>query len=75
MRPPLARFYAQCTARRGRHIATVAVARKLLARCFHVLTKVDNHQHNHAADHTSEKVTSPGALEVSQVPATPPFTD
>jgi transposase len=37
-RPPLARFYAECAARRGRHVATVAVARKLLARCFHVLT-------------------------------------
>jgi transposase len=37
-RPPFAGFYAQCAARRGRHIATVAVARKLLARCFHVLT-------------------------------------
>jgi transposase len=73
MRPPFARFYAQCAARRGRHIATVAVARKLLARCFHVLTEVDNHQHNHAADHTSEKVTSPGALEVPHVPATRPI--
>ena len=28
-RPPLASFYAQCAARRGRKIATVAVARKL----------------------------------------------
>ena len=70
-RPPLARFYAQCAARRGRHIATVAVARKLLARCFHVLIEVDNHQHD--VDHASEKVTSPGALEVPHVPATRPF--
>jgi transposase len=72
-RPPFARFYAQCAARRGRHIATVAVARKLLARCFHVLTQLDHHQHHHAADHTSEKVTSPGALEVPHAPAIRPF--
>ena len=31
-RPPFVGFYAQCAARRGKHIATVAVARKLLAR-------------------------------------------
>src|SRR6266508_1379384 len=71
-RPPFTGFYAQCAARRGRHIATVAVARKLLARCFHVLTEVDNRQHNHA-DHTSEKVTSPGALEVPHAPAIRPL--
>jgi transposase len=39
-KPPFARFFAQCAARRGRQIATVAVARKLLARSFHVLTEV-----------------------------------
>ncbi len=73
-RPPFAGFYAQCAARRGRHIATVAVARKLLARCFHVLIQVDNHQHD-AADHAAEKeqVTSPGALEVPHAPATRPI--
>jgi transposase len=38
-RPPFAAFYATTAARRGKHIATVAVARKLLARCFHVLTE------------------------------------
>jgi transposase len=37
-RPPFAAFYAKTAARRGKHIATVAVARKLLARSFHVLT-------------------------------------
>jgi hypothetical protein len=36
-RPPFARFFAQCAARRGPKIATVAVARKLLARSFHIL--------------------------------------
>jgi transposase len=38
--PPFARFYAECVHRRGRQIATVAVARKLLARSFHVLNQV-----------------------------------
>ena len=70
-RPPFAGFYAQCAARRGHHIATVAVARKLLARCFHVLSEIDHHQHD--VDHASEKVTSPGALEVPHVPATRPI--
>lgn len=42
-RPPFAAFYAKTAARRGIHIATVAVARKLLARCFHVLTELQNH--------------------------------
>ena len=39
-RPPFAEFYASCARRRGRNIATVAVARKLLARCFHILTEI-----------------------------------
>jgi transposase len=39
-RPPFASFYAKTAARRGTHIATVAVARKLLGRCFHVLTEL-----------------------------------
>jgi transposase len=39
-RPPFASFYAQTAARRGTHIATVAVARKLLARSFHLLTEL-----------------------------------
>ena len=40
-RPPFSRFYAETAQRRGRKIATVAVARKLLARAFHVLKEVD----------------------------------
>jgi transposase len=40
-RPPFASFYAKTAARRGKHIATVAVARKLLARCFHLLTELE----------------------------------
>ena len=39
-RPPFARFSAECAARRGKQIATVAVARKLLARSFHILKEV-----------------------------------
>jgi transposase len=40
-RPPFASFYVKTAARRGKHIATVAVARKLLARCFHVLIELE----------------------------------
>jgi transposase len=40
-RPPFAAFYVKTAARRGKHIATVAVARKLLARCFHLLTELE----------------------------------
>jgi hypothetical protein len=38
--PPLTRFDAECAHRRGRQIATVAVARKLLARSLHVLNQI-----------------------------------
>jgi transposase len=65
-RPPFAHFYAQCAARRGPKIATVAVARKLLARAFHVLKEVDT------ASQLSEKVTQPGALGLHAAPATRP---
>jgi transposase len=54
-RPPFARFFATCAARRGRQIATVAVARKLLARCFHILKEVQTSQ-------AQEKATASGAL-------------
>ncbi|MGH9892698.1 MAG: IS110 family transposase [bacterium] len=40
-RPPFSRFFAETAQRRGRKIATVAVARKLLARAFHVLKEVE----------------------------------
>jgi transposase len=40
-RPPFSRFFAETAQRRGRKIATVAVARKLLARSFHVLKEVN----------------------------------
>jgi transposase len=40
-RPPFAEIHARITQRRGRKIATVAVARKLLARCYHKLRELD----------------------------------
>lgn len=40
-RPPFSRFFAETAQRRGKKIATVAVARKLLTRCFHVLKEID----------------------------------
>lgn len=41
-RPPFARAYAQIAHRRGKKIATVAVARKLLARAYHILEEVEH---------------------------------
>jgi transposase len=40
-RPPFAEVHARIARRRGHKIATVAVARKLLARCYHTLTELD----------------------------------
>ena len=40
-RPPFSEVAARIAHRRGKKIATVAVARKLLARCYHVLKDVD----------------------------------
>ena len=41
-RPPFAATFGRIAARRGRKIATVAVARKLLARCYHVLKEIES---------------------------------
>lgn len=38
--PPFDRTYLQIARRRGPKIATIAIARKLLARCYHVLKEV-----------------------------------
>jgi hypothetical protein len=38
--PMFATTYAQLARRRGKQIATVAIARRLLARCFHILNQV-----------------------------------
>jgi transposase len=40
-RPPFTHTYARMAQRRGKHIATVAVSRKLLARSFHILKEVN----------------------------------
>jgi transposase len=39
--PQFADTYAQLARRRGRSIATVAIARRLLARCFHILNQLE----------------------------------
>jgi transposase len=39
--PLFAGAYDQLARRRGRSIATVAIARRLLARCFHILTQLE----------------------------------
>ena len=38
--PMFAATYGQLAHRRGTQIATVAIARRLLARCFHILKEV-----------------------------------
>jgi transposase len=39
--PAFATTYAQLARRRGKQIATVAIARRLLARCFHLLNQLE----------------------------------
>jgi hypothetical protein len=39
--PMFAGAYAQLARRRGKNIATVAIARRLLARSFHILTQLE----------------------------------
>jgi len=39
--PMFATTYAQLARRRGKQIATVAIARRLLARCFHILNQLE----------------------------------
>src|SRR5262249_41554603 len=41
LRPPFADLYESIRRRRGRQIATVAVARRLLAQSFHILQEVN----------------------------------
>ena len=42
--PMFAPAYGQLARRRGRNIATVAIARRLLARSFHILTQLETQQ-------------------------------
>jgi len=39
--PMFAGAYGQLARRRGKQIATVAIARRLLARCFHLLNQLE----------------------------------
>jgi transposase len=39
--PPFAKFFEEVAKRRGKRIATVALSRKILARCFHVLRELE----------------------------------
>jgi transposase len=55
--PMFASAYGQLARRRGNHIATTAIARRLLARCFHILTQLEQAS-------SSEKA-SPGCARVS----------
>jgi transposase len=62
--PMFAGASAQLARRRGRNIATTAIARRLLARSFHILTQLEQHRRR----------LVPGALAVPHEPATPPLT-
>jgi transposase len=42
--PMFASAYGQLAYRRGKNITTVAIARRLLARSFHILTQLEAHQ-------------------------------
>jgi transposase len=63
--PMFAGAYAQLAHRRGNHIATVAIARRLLARSFHILTQLEKPRYRRPI---------PGALAFSHEPATRPLT-
>jgi transposase len=58
--------YAQLAHRRGSHVATTAIARRLLARCFHVLIQLE--------PASAPRRPSPGALTFPHEPATRPLT-
>jgi transposase len=64
--PMFAAADAQLARRRGRNIATVAIARRLLARSFHILSQLE------AAPAPEEAST--GRARVSHEPATRPLT-
>jgi transposase len=66
--PMFAGAYAQLVRRRGKNIATVAIARRLLARCFHILSQLEE------ASPPTRRRPLPGALAFSHEPATRPLT-
>lgn len=59
-KPPFAAPFANIARRRGRKIATVAIARKLLTKCYFVLKDVNVRQ-----TETPERVSAPGELEAT----------
>jgi transposase len=59
-KPPFAAPFANIAHRRGRKIATVAIARKLLTKCYFVLKEVSECQ-----TETPERVSAPGELEAT----------
>jgi transposase len=64
--PMFADTYGQLARRRGRNIATVAIARRLLARSFHVLTQLE--------PAPAPEKARPGALASLHEPATRPLS-
>ena len=62
--PMVASAYGQLARRRGDNIATVAIARRLLARCFHILTQLE-------AQKAPQKAL-PGAPAFAHAHAPPP---
>jgi transposase len=60
--PMFASAYGQLAHRRGNNIATVATARRLLARCFHILKQLE------AQQNTPEKASTGRALAVPHAP-------
>jgi transposase len=65
--PMFASAYAQLAHRRGNPIATTAIARRLLARCFHILSQLETQQ-------TPRRRLVPGALAFAHEPAIRPLT-
>ncbi len=64
VRSPFDRMYLEIARRRGRKIATIAIARKLLARAFYILKEVSATQ-----TLSPERVPQPGELVTSDAPA------
>ena len=54
--PLFADTYGQLARRRGTNIATVAIARRLLARSFHILTSWRQHRHRRRRDRARSRL-------------------
>jgi transposase len=64
--PMFASAYGELARRRGTNIATVAIARRLLARSFHILSQLE--------EASAPEKPLPGALAFPHEPATRPLT-